>query len=214
MNRLTTARIRRDINSRPTNEPFTTREMLIHGRRKAVDQCLWKMVNTGVIRRLARGVFVKAACRRTFELFEIAKIKALAFGKKILRPPEHPELRGLRIAERQDPNTFYVDGYSSSFGCGKQRIYLKGTVARKFALGQSMVGVILRELWISGLDECTQTPDLLDESLRRFAGSARDKLRRLVPLLPEWLHELVLEQAFPARRDLVSHSMYAALPGG
>lgn len=184
VDRQTTARIRRDITRRDDNQPFTTRDMLVYGERATVDFALFRMVRSGFIRRLARGVFVKATCQRNFECFEIATIKAKAFGKRILRQDHRRALSGLAIADDLREEVFMVDGRSSSFQYGPHRIVLKSALARKFTLGDTLAGCALRLLWQRGhTDE-----SWIASARRRLGGQSRADVHKLLPLLPEWLH--------------------------
>ncbi len=51
--------IRRHIFQLPAGQLFATRHLLAYGSRAAVDQALYRLVRSGVIVRLARGVFVR-----------------------------------------------------------------------------------------------------------------------------------------------------------
>lgn len=79
----TTARIRRHI-QRLDNAPFSSRLFLNYGSRSAVDQAIWRLVKRGEIMRVARGLFIKPGAPHPSS-FEIARAKAEAFGRIILR---------------------------------------------------------------------------------------------------------------------------------
>lgn len=192
--RLTTARIRRDIGSRGQDEIFTTRQMLRHGPRGAVDFALYKMVKDGVIKRLARGVFVKAACQLVFEPIEIAKVKAEAFGKRIISQSYRRILQGQPFVDQaESETTFVVEGSSSSFWFGKHRIVFKSSLARKFALADTLAGVVLRALWRKGEDGCKST--MIRSAADLLRGKSRVDVYDLLPLLPAWLHEHFVMEA-------------------
>jgi len=77
----TASDIRRHIFGLPARQPFSTRDCLVYGKRSAVDQELYRLVKNGEIRRLARGLFVRDQ-KIEFSVFEIANLKAQAFGRK------------------------------------------------------------------------------------------------------------------------------------
>jgi hypothetical protein len=56
--------IRRAIKEIPTGEPVTSSEFLMHGTRAAVDHALSRLTRSGLIDRLARGVFVRPRVSR------------------------------------------------------------------------------------------------------------------------------------------------------
>jgi hypothetical protein len=81
--------IRKHIFGLPVGKIFTTRDCLTFGRRGAIDQALSYLVKRGVIRRLARGVFVRDPLENMiFTNAEIAKAKAEAFGRRFATLPD------------------------------------------------------------------------------------------------------------------------------
>ncbi len=81
----TAALVRGYINRLPKNQAFATRELLAFGNRDAIDRQLGLLVMKRMIRRMARGVFVRedpGLVLPTME--EIAMVKARAFGKHIV----------------------------------------------------------------------------------------------------------------------------------
>lgn len=195
--RLTTAKLRRDINARKENEIFTTRDMLHHGHRGAIDVALSTMVKQGVIRRLARGVFVKATCRIIFTPAEIAVTKAKAFGKRILCNNHEETVSHLRPAKQPNTEVFVVEGHSSSFQYGKWRIVMKRAFARKFALGDTLAGTTLRLLWEKREAACNEK--VIASARRSLGGQSRFDVRSLLRLLPEWLHSHFVDLQPPGK---------------
>lgn len=74
--------IRKHIGLLNPGELFTTRDLLSYGSRNAVDRCTYLMVKAGIFTRLAYGVFVVTAGRRSiYSVDEVAECKARAFGR-------------------------------------------------------------------------------------------------------------------------------------
>src|SRR5215472_2800695 len=128
----TAACIRKHIFSLPLDKPFTTRDCLIYGVRAAVDQTLYRLVKNGTIRRLARGIFVRDE-RKYFSAYKIAKLRAEAFGRKIMRhdfviPDEFTRNHTIiepKLFVNSDTTQICIDG---------KKIKLRGVSQRKMRL--------------------------------------------------------------------------------
>jgi hypothetical protein len=88
---------------------FTTRDILECGKRTAVDHALSRLVKSGVIRRLAAGVFIAVvATAPDPSAEEIAGAKAAAFRK-------HIYVKETVLVDSQPVYRFRTDGCRSSF---------------------------------------------------------------------------------------------------
>ena len=77
--------IRRHVSNLLDGQIFTTRDCLKYGTRQNVDNALYRCVKERWIIRISRGVFTRYSSKFEFPSFaEIARIKAEAFGKKLL----------------------------------------------------------------------------------------------------------------------------------
>ncbi len=104
------------------NVMFTTGQLLHLGNRNSIDIQLCRMVKSGVIKRLASGVFMKPSAKHAVPTAgEIAKIKAERFGKII----------GDRLpAKATSKAVFYTNGCKSSFKSIQGRLYFKQRAIR------------------------------------------------------------------------------------
>jgi hypothetical protein len=151
---------------------FTTRDLLSYGNRAAIDQVLYRMVKLEILTRLARGVFIKYGAPLPTK-YEIAKVKAEAFGKKIYK--HCSELADLlneytagadwspfgmkeRDKFKQTSDTtgneliLATSGCSSSFKCGNITIKFKSIAKRKLLTGESRAGILVRSIWHLRID--------------------------------------------------------------
>jgi hypothetical protein len=180
---------------------FTTRDVLKYGKRSAVDQCLHVMVREGVLRRLARGVFVQDPnVHPTIE--EIAQIKAAAFGKKIFKHATDilHEVGSLRQLERDEtkenakPRTklFAINGHSSGFEsiCGPVRY--KGIAQRKTKLCESQTGEKVCALWHLG--DSTLIDKAVRVVFRSLNRGERFELRNCSSFMPGWLNDMFVDR--------------------
>lgn len=194
----TMAYILRHIGALPPEQIFTTRDMLHYGRRNQVDYAMFTLVNTGFLRRLARGVFIRTEFEREVSFVEIATIKAESFGRRIAKYCVNAA-NELGVSNEQDSDpTFEIDAHSSSFMFSGIRIRFKGTSPRKFVDKDEKHNLITRALWHVG-----KTTSNLDTSIARLWS----KLNRVEKLnlkiyarwMPSWLSDR-LSHGFYARR--------------
>lgn len=170
------------------NETFHTSQLLSFGTRWAVDQALCRMVKNGVLRRLARGLFVvNTATAELITAIEVAQHKARAFGNQIIEHATDAAYRLGILPEGNRATTFASSGSSSSFLFhGKTRIFFKRVSARKRKLAESTMGDVLRSLWqIGDHDDILRDMMRADELIGR---SDRQELPSLAGLMPTWLH--------------------------
>ncbi len=179
--------IRKYIVKLRSGELFATRDVLKMGSRGAVDQCLYRMVKGGSIVRLARGVFVrKDLTNQEHSLEEIAKVKADAFGKQLLKHGNDVALKlGLKL-DHQKITTFYTNGSTSYFHVGDTKIKMHRIASRKgIYLGENAVGNSIRALWQIG--KKVVTPEQVERCTHRFNRNESTWLRECIRWMPEWL---------------------------
>lgn len=178
------AQIRRHIKNLGHDKPFSTREFLTYGTRKAVDQALWRLVNLGELIRVARGLFIKSDAPQP-SLTEIAKAKAAAFGKQIAT---HGAIAAKELGltkESTNQQIFATDGRSSSFRAGRTIIRLISTSPRKFRGGNNSIGLIIRALWHIG--KHTFNPSVATIATTNLNRDERQLLYQFAYLMPDWM---------------------------
>lgn len=186
----TTAQIKRHIANLKPGELFTTRNLLLYGKRGAIDQAVYVLVESDQILRLARGVFMKPALtKRVVTAFEIAQVKAAAFGKQLVSHAVDAATKlGLTEKGNEAP-TYFVNGSSSSFRFGNIVIYLKRASMRKVILGDDKAGLAIKALWSLGKDALSKTSVML--ATNEFGRQDRKKLHYIKDLMPAWLSDFL-----------------------
>lgn len=186
----TAARIKNHIAKIEDDKLFSTRDFLSYGPRPAVDQALWRLVNAGIIIRVARGLFIKQGATIP-TVFAVAKAKAEAFGRRIVTS-------GLQAArdlglindtqnEHRQETAYATTGRTSSFRFGKIVIKLIGTSPRKMGPKDDPVNAVLRALWHYGKAACN--PVTISQATNRLNRTQRQELRAAESLMPYWLQK-------------------------
>ena len=180
----------------PMTQIFTTRELLQYGTRGAVDQALYRMVESGFITRLARAVFVRDASFSP-PVEEITEAKMKAWNKSIFTHADNL-LATFQLTPKKhnDAHVVAVDGPSSSFQTVAGRVELRGIGKRRVGLNQSKVGQIVYALWHIGRNDCTEHE--IQKATEKFSRQQRQELRRSTSLMPAWLNDLCRFRFVPA----------------
>jgi hypothetical protein len=185
-----TSLIYRHVRGLPKTTMFSTRELLQYGTRGAVDQVLYRMVKTGFIFRLARGIFIRDASKAP-SAKQIAQFKAETFGGTVF-PHAEKVLNDLEIQSKpkREYFRFVVNRRSSSFQTYKGRVVLQGIGVRKAKLCEHDAGRVLYALWYLGDRICTK--DIVASAINGFGRTDREELRRSSALMPAWLHHMCM----------------------
>lgn len=182
----TAALIRKHINQLTEDKPFSIREFLNYGSRNAIDQIFYRLVKSGQIIRIARGLFIKNTSPMP-SILDVALAKAHAFGKSLA-------LHGSQAAQQlklcpdmgsQDEAVYACSGSSSSFRFGNTRVRFIASSPRKIALGNELAGLAIRALWYLGKLNCSA--QLVCDALAQFNRNDRQALREKIKIMPAWL---------------------------
>jgi Family of unknown function (DUF6088) len=182
----TSAFIKRHIFSLPKGIIFSTRQMLNYGRRSAVDQCLYRLVKTGRIIRLAWGLFMVDDPNVTMPSSrQVATEKARAFSKQILTDAVDAAQHLGLIKLGNSKTTYAIQGHSSQFKYGETTIHFKGICQRKIALGDQPVGLAIKALWQYGKTHCHQI-DMIGTTAQ-LNRPQHLEFRQSCQLMPVWM---------------------------
>ncbi len=197
---FTAAHVKRHIARLQEGQIFTSREFLSYGTRAAIDQALYRLVKSGYIRRLARGVFiVPQAGARSPTPLEVAAAKARAFAKHIFQHgAEAGKMLGI-LAEGNREITYSTNGPSSSFRYGNIVIHFKRSAPRKIACGDTAVGLVIRALWHIG--KRGHTSALSRAASSGLGRTERGELRQHAGLMPQWMSRSWLAQWTKPRNE-------------
>jgi hypothetical protein len=167
---------------------LSTRQFLAYGKRSAVDQFFYRMVKTGKLIRVARGIFVKQGSRWPTVL-AIAAAKAKAFGKQIVQYAGDLSAH-FEITAPPAEIVFAVSGSSSHFHCSDEVVYLKANASRKMLLDKTAFGQAVRAVWHRGKDSFDQAcQSVLYQALQSFD---RRQLPQHSALMPAWINDRIV----------------------
>ncbi len=178
--------VRRHINRLKDNKPFSIRDFLNYGSRNAIDQIFHRLVKSGQIIRIARGLFIKDTSPMP-SIVEVALAKAAAFGKRLVMHGSRAvqQLRLSADLSIENESIYACNGSSSSFRFGNIRIRFISASQRKISLGDELAGLAIRALWHLGKYNCS--PQLACDALAQFNRNDRQALREKIKIMPAWL---------------------------
>lgn len=176
------------LDSIPSGEIFTTKQMLKYGERKHVDKALFELVLKGRIRRLTYGVF----CLASPNFFVSPMVQSVLTKKCKGNQNSLAHLNHDSTKESSGEIVYYTLGYSTSFVYQGRRIILKKICGRKFKLSQTSTGRLLLSLWLHG--RTNVDAQMVHDQLQTLSLDEKTMLRSYIPLLPGWLHDLVFRE--------------------
>lgn len=191
MNLAATAqRIRQHIQEIPLGEPFTSAEFLECGTRASVDQTLSRLIKSGAIERVARGVFVKPETNRFVgkvmpEPIKVAKALAKTSGSIVqIQGAEAARRLGLTTQVPLKPG-YSTSGPSRIVRLGSMEIKMTHVSPSKLALAGRPAGEALAALWYLG--KSGVTPSVIHKIRGKLPNEEFEALRSCRK--PSWMSD-------------------------
>jgi hypothetical protein len=196
----TTKLIRQRIEAMPVGEPFTPAKFRECGTRASVDQTLCRLVKTGVIERVARGVFVRPEVSRFVGKvmpapLKVAETVAQTTGAVVQVHGAEAALRLGLTTQVPTQSIFVTSGPSRHIRLGKMEIRLKHACQRKLALAGRPAGLALAAMWYLGKTQVT--PALVERIRHKLGPSEFAALKSATRSMPAWMSDAIFrnEQA-------------------
>ncbi len=187
------AAIRAHVHALPQGEPFTSSDLLSEGTRASVDQALSRMVRSGAIERIARGVFVRPRTNRYVGKVPPAPEKV---AQAVARASQSViEVHGAEAAREfglttQVPmrSVFLTSGSSRVIPVGGVSIEMRHVAERRLLLAGRPAGRAFAALMYLGKDEVTLgTIELLK---RRLPPKEFEAMVSAASSMPSWLSDV------------------------
>lgn len=186
--------IRERIEAIPTGEPFTTVSLLALGTRASVDQNLRRLVRSGHIVSVGRGVYVRPRMNRYVgavmpEPYKIAEAVAHSTGAKIqVHGAEAARHFGLTTQVPTQP-VYLTTGPTRHLKVGNMVVTLKHTSPRKLSL-PGRPGLAMAALLHLGKEGVTH--EAIETIRRQLEPEEFETLRRATGVMPGWLSDRFL----------------------
>ena len=169
---------------------FVPGDFLDLGSREGVDFALHRLVNQGVVRRLARGLYDYPRSHPQLGVLSPsvdAIARALAGRDRIRIQPAGAYAANLLHLSEQVPAkaVFLTDGPSRRLKVGASEIVLKRTTPRAMAAAGRMSGLVIQGLKYLGRSHVTM--ERIAPLRKLLAESDRKRLKRDLPLAPAWM---------------------------
>ena len=189
-NSSTPSRIERRVKKAPADSVFYAAQFLDLGSRTAVDQALSRLVRTGVLRRLTRGLYYQP--RRHPVLGDIApSVEAVA---KALAARDHVRLQPsgayaanlLRLTEQVPMRVvFLTDGLARKVRFGRQTIELRQATPRMMAAAGRTTGLVIAGLRFIG--KANVSEQRVAHLRKLLSPEDRRRLLKDILLAPAWM---------------------------
>lgn len=174
---------------------FTPALFAGQGSRAAVDKTLQRLVASGELRRLSRGLYDKPRqdpLLGTLWPSVEAVVAALSGKDKLRLQPTGAYAANLLGLSDQVPARieFLTDGTSRTVKAGPMQIVLKRTTPRQMAAAGRASGLVIQALRSLGAEHVT--PQRLNKLRKALPANERQALLKDISLAPGWMHPLLL----------------------
>lgn len=184
-----TSKIRRQFASLPAGGMLSTRQLLcLNTRRATLDMALYRMVKSGELQRLARGVFRKASALPFPTADEIGKFKARAFRRAAFAHGADAAFCLGFISCGNSETTLATDGASTSFMTIAGPVSLKKVSPRKLLMADTTIGLIVRAGTYMGKGRFVAA-DLAEPVRLQGNRQERQQLRVYADVMPYWMSD-------------------------
>ncbi len=173
---------------------YTPKDFLDLGSRAAVDQALSRLVQRGLIRRLARGIYHHPKLNPKLGSLNpspqaLAKTLADRTKSKLQLTGAHAA-NALGLTTQVPAHVVYLtSGKSMRFRVGNQTIELRHASPRSMVGAGSSVGTIIQALRYLGSDNIDE--DTIAKLKRALSPSDKRTLKKDIDSLPDWLRPVV-----------------------
>lgn len=188
------ATIRMQITGAKTGKVFTPSDFVHLGSRAAVDKVLSRLVTSGELRRIGRGLYDRSQRHPLFgELLPSADEIAQALaGKGSLRiQPSGAYAANLLGLSEQVPLKlqFLTDGASRTVQIGKQTIVLKHTTPKNMATAGRISGLVIQAL--RHLKQTNVDDQVIAQVRQRLSNEDKATLLADASLAPAWIASIM-----------------------
>jgi hypothetical protein len=174
----------------------TPKDFLDLGSRAAVDQALSRLVKSGLLRRISRGLYdfprMSQVLNRPAPPNVDAAINALARRNNArIMPDGIVAANQLGLTNAVPAKTSYVtSGATRTLKIGGRTVYLRHARQRLMVWdGRPATSVIQALYWLGS--NAASSPDVIDILKRRLSDDVKDDLTRGIKLLPSWIASIV-----------------------
>ncbi|WPG37192.1 DUF6088 family protein [Variovorax sp. EBFNA2] len=194
----TDTQLARRVQRAPRGTVFTPASFASLGSRAAIDKALQRLVASGHLRRLSRGLYDKP---RQDEMLGTlwptveAVVRALAGKDHIRTQPTGAYAANLLGLSEQVPAkvVLLTDGTSRSVQAGPIQITLKRTTPRDMAAAGRLSGLVIQAFKSLGAKNITA--ERIQRLRQTIPASERTKLLQDIALAPAWMQPLLRDVA-------------------
>jgi hypothetical protein len=190
---MSTAQIINDyIERMALGEPFASAELLKYGSRANIDQILSRLVKSGELTRVARGIFVRPEKTSYLnvkwalpEPSKIASTVARSSGE-IIVPHGAEAARRLQLStQTQTKPVFFTSGATRHIKTGNMEIVLKHVSHRKIANAGTIAGLVISALWYLGKNQISQ--QIIEKVQKRLSPEQFQQVQESTHSMPGWM---------------------------
>jgi len=183
----------KSISLRGHGSVFFPTDFLNLGSRQAIDIALHRLVQRGMIRRLARGIYDFPEEHPKLGKLQPSpqKVAEALVGRDFTRiqPTGAYAANILGLSEQVPAKVvFLTDGPSRTIKVGATTIQLRRTTPKNMAMAGRLSGLLVQALRELGKENITT--ERLEQLKQKLPVNERKKLLKDIRLVPEWMHSI------------------------
>ncbi len=192
----TATMIRRHFLNLAENTMVSRKELLQYGTQDAVDSALRKLLEKGVIIRMACGVYLRPHPTQPLPTADqVAQARIAAFHRKAVPSARDVAQEHGLVNAREHEIVYEVNASTSSFRIHRSSdfgacvVRLRARVARKMHLDTSAARRAIKAVWFMREENCNN--DVIRRACRDFNRDDRAEFRAAHRFMPGWMSDVV-----------------------
>jgi len=159
---MTSVAIQQRIKTYPKGKPFASKAFLKLGSRASVDQTFSRLVKSGELTRVARGIYVRSKTNRFVgnvmpEMSEIVALIAKT-NRETIQVHGAEAVRQFKLINQVPAQPmFYTSGSTREVSVGNLKIKFVHAAWRKLQFAGTRAGAALSALWFLGKDGISES---------------------------------------------------------
>ena len=185
------------IASKPDKEIFFTEDFREYGTREAIKSAMHRFVNRGVIKRLAKGIYVKPGYSQLLKMETLPPLEGLAQAiarrdQVRIAPTGAMALYKLGLTTQMPLRlTYLTDGSARKIKIGKTELTFKRVTPKKLGFKGQISALVVQAM--SEIGQANLKPTEEEEIIKLLKKEKYEDLKHDIRFAPQWIAEVMVK---------------------
>lgn len=185
------------IASKPDKEIFFTEDFREYGTREAIKSAMHRFVNRGVIKRLAKGIYVKPGYSQLLKMETLPPLERLAQAiarrdQARIAPTGAMALYKLGLTTQMPLRlTYLTDGSARKIKIGKTELTFKRVTPKKLGFKGQISALVVQAM--SEIGQANLKPTEEEEIIKLLKKEKYEDLKHDIRFAPQWIAEVMVK---------------------